>query len=433
MKAGASKIDITPPVGVWLEGIPRNKPSDRVLDPLYARTVYLTNDKTELVIMVCDLVGLSEDDLEPIKKQISRETGISPHNTVIAFTHTHSGPATLGLLTPKEMEYIDGLKYKLASVVKEAREQAVPCKVKVAYSYETMISEYRRLMDKNGKIWMNWEEFNQEDIVGPAGPDDPEVGVICLADLDGGIIATLFNHTGHPNTLTGFDYSITPDYPGDACRRVEEKLGGTAVFFNGAQGSSDIPGFNDRNPQGVKKRGKILADAVLEALEDENSEFSFSQKLDIIYAKLAIPKRSVPPEKVEEARQVLKASQTAQDDKSLRDGVDEDIYARWLIEMIDDGKTSYLMPFNGIRIADAFIFTEPAELFTEIGLKIKKYSPFVFTFIIGLADGYFGYIPTEKAIEEGGYATRAGIASRLDKKADSMIIDLAMQLASELQ
>ena len=106
MKAGASKIDITPPVGVWLEGIPRNKPSDRVLDPLYARTVYLTNDKTELVIMVCDLVGLSEDDLEPIKKQISRETGISPHNTVIAFTHTHSGPATLGILTPKEMEYI---------------------------------------------------------------------------------------------------------------------------------------------------------------------------------------------------------------------------------------------------------------------------------------------------------------------------------------
>ena len=317
---------------------------------------------------------------------------------------------------------------KISKAVNEAKKKAVPCKIKVVYSYEPMISEYRRLMDKNGKIWMNWEEFNREDIIGPAGPYDPEVNVISIADFEDNIISVIFNHTGHPNTLTGFDYAITSDYPGEACRIIEEKLGGTALFFNGAQGSSDIPGYNDRNPQGIKKRGKILSESVFEALNNE--EYTFTDKLGIVKAKVRIARREVTKEQIARAKDILKKPKP--NDKSLRDGVDEDIYAEWLIKMVDEGKTSYLVPFGGIRIGSAYIFTVPGELFTEIGLKIKKYSPFNYTSIMGLADGYVGYIPTEKAINEGGYATRPGQESKLDKRADEVIIKTAVKIAEEL-
>ncbi len=430
MKAGASKVEITPKIGVWLDGIPRDKPSDSILSPLYARTLYITNGITEVVIVVCDVIGLDERDVTEIKRSIEKQIGISEENIVIASTHTHSGPSTLGILAPKEMDYLKELPPKIIHAVIEAKKSAADCKIKVTYGYEPMISEYRRLKDKNGKIWMNWEEYDKNNIVGPAGPYDPEVGIISIVDNSDNTIALLFNHTGHPNTLTGFDYAITSDYPGEACRLLEDKFGGTAIFFNGAQGSSDIPGFNDRNPEGIKKRGKILYQAVVDTLDENKEEYIFTNKLGIFKVKVKIPRREIPNSEIENAKEIIQRANHGE--KSLRDGVDEDIYAKWLLDLLAENKESYLLPFSGIRIGDAYIFAEPGELFTEIGLRIKKYSPFTYTFIMGLADGYFGYIPTARAIREGGYATRTGIHSKLDKHAENYIIATAIRLGEEL-
>ncbi len=430
MKAGASKTDITPKIGVWLDGIPRNKPSDSILSSLYARALYITNGMTEIVMVVCDVIALDEKDVDTIKDTIEKQTGIPTDNIVIASTHTHSGPSTLGILAPKETEYVKELPPKISQSVKEAKESAINCKIKVTYGYEPTISEYRRLKDKNGKIWMNWEEYDKNSIVGPAGPDDPEVGIISITDEEGKTIAIIFNHTGHPNTLTGFDYAITSDYPGEACRLLEQELGGTAIFFNGAQGSSDIPGFNDRNPEGIKKRGKILYQAVIDTLNENKEPHVFTNKLGILKVKTKIPRREVSQEEIERAKAIV--NRTTKKEKSLRDGVDEDIYAKWLLDMLAENKDYYLLPFTGIRIGDAYIFAEPGELFTEIGLRIKKYSPFTYTFIMGLADGYFGYIPTARAIQEGGYATRTGLHSKLDNHAEDYIIDTAIRLGEEL-
>ncbi len=430
MKAGASKTEITPKIGVWLDGIPRDKPSDSILSPLYARALYMINGTAEVVIVVCDVIGLDEKDVETVKETIQEKTNISPESIVIASTHTHSGPSTLGILAPKEVEYVKKLPSKIAQAVVDAKESATECKIKVTYGYEPTISEYRRLKDKKGKIWMNWEEYDKNTIVGPAGPYDPEVGVISIVDNEENSIAILFNHTGHPNTLTGFDYAITSDYPGEACKLLEEHLRGTAIFFNGAQGSSDIPGFNDRNAEGIKKRGKILYQAVIDALNENKEKPTFTNKLGIVKTKIKIPRREVSNDDVQRAKEIVQKA--SKKEKSLRDGVDEDIYAKWLLEMLAEEKEYYLLPFTGIRIGDAYIFAEPGELFTEIGLRIKKYSPFTYTFIMGLADGYFGYIPTAKAIEEGGYATRTGLHSKLDKHAEDYIINTAIRLGEEL-
>jgi hypothetical protein len=43
-------------------------------------------------------------------------------------------------------------------------------------------------------------------------------------------------------------------------------------------------------------------------------------------------------------------------------------------------------------------------MFTEIGTNIKAESPFERTWIVGLANGYIGYLPTARATLEGGYA-----------------------------
>ena len=45
----------------------------------------------------------------------------------------------------------------------------------------------------------------------------------------------------------------------------------------------------------------------------------------------------------------------------------------------------------------------PGEYFVELGIRIQKESPFPYTFIVELANGELGYIPTRRGFAEGGY------------------------------
>jgi hypothetical protein len=55
----------------------------------------------------------------------------------------------------------------------------------------------------------------------------------------------------------------------------------------------------------------------------------------------------------------------------------------------------------------AGLVSEPAELFCEYGVRARKQSPFSTTLIIGLANGFIGYVPTPNVYSEGGYECEA--------------------------
>ena len=74
--------------------------------------------------------------------------------------------------------------------------------------------------------------------------------------------------------------------------------------------------------------------------------------------------------------------------------------------------------------------TFPGELYTEIGQSIKAHSPFRRTFIIGLANGYVGYLPTRKAIDEGGYAEDT---RRVGRAAEQVVVEHSLALLRGVQ
>jgi hypothetical protein len=59
-----------------------------------------------------------------------------------------------------------------------------------------------------------------------------------------------------------------------------------------------------------------------------------------------------------------------------------------------------------VRINDALIWSAPVEMFCEIATDVRNRSPFPHTFYFGYTNGWFGYLPTAKAFEEGGYEPR---------------------------
>jgi hypothetical protein len=78
---------------------------------------------------------------------------------------------------------------------------------------------------------------------------------------------------------------------------------------------------------------------------------------------------------------------------------------------------------------DVAIVTLPAEVFVELGLAIKRASPFKTTLVIELANDDPAYIPTKKAFAEGSYET---VNSRVIPGSGERMVEAAVKLLKEL-
>ena len=431
-KAGAAKIDITPKVGCWLEGIPRAQPSNAIHDPLHARALVLKGPETEVCLVCCDLIRFTTEFCDDARGKIAAALGISADNVVIACAHNHSGPATTSVHGDTERvdrDYLDELSAKLVQICREAANKAEPALLGVGRGQETTVSEYRRLWTKDGHIVMNWEEFPQDQIVGPAEEGDPDLGVVKIVTTSGQTIAVVFNYACHPNSMPGDNFTITADFPGLAADLIEKDLGGVALFTNGAQGSVDIEGFEGRDFQGVERRGQALGQAVLKTCQ--HIEVQPDPIVRSTRHVFLLPYRKVAPETLAWAQDV--ASKATGEAVTLREGISDEIKADNILWLASRSEPGVDFEMVGIRLGESVFFTIPGELFTEIGKRMKALSRPLQGHVIGLANGYHGYIPTAKASAEGGYATDAASGAHFAENAEDIICDNTEAILTNLQ
>ena len=114
---------------------------------------------------------------------------------------------------------------------------------------------------------------------------------------------------------------------------------------------------------------------------------------------------------------------------AVADGVGDDYKAAFYRELHDAGPRDLPLEQICLALGDSALLTFPGELYTEIGQHIKAHSPFQRTFIIGLANGYVGYVPTRKAIGEGGYAEDT---RHVDEAAEQLVIEHSLALLHHL-
>ena len=432
MFAGTGKCDITPEGNVWLDGMLRAHPSEGVHDRLYARVLVLSNTaetRQAFALVSVDVCVLGEEMTRAVQQGVEARTGIPAPHIIVAATHTHSAPSTLGLLAPREDGYVQELTGKLIALIEDAVGNLQPAGLGVTSGREDTISHYRRLLADDGHVVMNWEPYPPEHIVGPLGIADPEVGVVKVTAAGdpndpakpGRVLAVIFNHTGHPNVLSGDNYLLSADYPGFAAQLLEEELGGVALFFNGSLGSVDIDGLRDRDWEGLDRTGRALARSVSEAAQT----IAPSRLLAIRVActTYMLPGRRITDEEWRWAQDIL--ARTSGAIAAVADGVGDDYKAALYQQLRDAGPSDLPAEQTCLALGDSALLTFPGELYTEIGQYIKAHSPFQRTFIIGLANGYVGYIPTRKAIVEGGYAEDTRL---VDAAAGQCVIEHSLAL-----
>jgi hypothetical protein len=457
MFAGTAKIDITPQRSVRMDGMIRAHGSAGVHDPLYARALVLSESRdlsAAFALISVQVCAIGAADAASIRQRASARSGIPAGRVVVACHHNHSGPATHGFFDPAETEYIEELSGKLAVLVADAAGSLEPCAVCCGLARNEEISEYRRLLHRNGHVVMNWEPYEPGEIVQRLGEADPEVGVckIVAADDPSRVLCLLFNHAVHPNVLSGDSYLLSGEFTGLAEQLLEAELGGAAIFVNGAQGSIDVDGHGPRDWAEMERLGRLLAGSAAEAarsamspsgviasgsvhsatLRRDSSEAisapgvsmrpGLGASLRVARTAYTVPRRRIGPEEREWAEQIL--ARTGGTITPMADGVGDDYIALLLRDIWEAGETIPVEQTCFV-LGDCAWLTFPGELYTEIGLRIKAASPFAHTHIVGLADGYMGYVPTQQAIAEGGYAEDT---RRVDAEAEEIISERSLAL-----
>lgn len=428
LRVGVAKIDITPPVGTMMDGNPRNKGSQGIHDPLYAKALILDDARMNIAIIALDLIGLYRENVDSIRSKIQDQLGINKNRILISCSHTHSGPSTLGLFCELDNAYFSLLEEKIPKAVAEAKANMEMVQLGAGIGKEDTIGHQRRLRMADGTIRMNWEEFSPDEMIGPAGPTDPQVGVIKFQRQNGSPKAILINHTCHPNILAGENYLFTADYPGYAMEMIEKETGAIALFTNGALGNIDIDPLKERGFQGAEKAGKILAEEVLRVIT--GVQRTTSNNLKFLQGTLNIPLRKISEKELKWAKELTKGFKRSE--VALRDGATEEIFADELIRLSKVKEKTINIEIQVISIGDILMVALSGEPFVEIGLQIKKISNFQYTFIIGLANDYVGYIPTEVAFKEGCYTTRPARWSKLIPEAERLIVNKVKELIEKL-
>jgi hypothetical protein len=253
---------------------------------------------------------------------------------------------------------------------------------------------------------------------------------------------------------------FTPDFPGVVRQVVEQNLGGTCLFLQGAAGNlTPRRGFTGdckiyrllgrqlgleaaKTAAGIETLPRqerletILESGTAIAVYTDEPVEPATPILGVSSRFLSLPlKHFPPPEELESQARALQG-----DLERLRaEGTEEEIRAATALATqarmgadrarLYHGKTHVHWQLQGIRIGATALVSVPGEPFIEIGQQIVANSPFTHTLFSGYSNGGFGYLPARTAFEEGGYEVET---SPFSPQAAEIVIQEARRMLDDL-
>lgn len=436
LRAGVSKLDITPPVGVRMAGFSgRVFPSLAVHDPLWARALVLDDGERRGGLIALDLLGVSEETVSQVRAEAAASLDIAPQGLLIAGTHTHSGPErTSNEATKEQAAYWNSLPVRLCEVLSEAAANLVPAAIGAGSGWSA-VGINRRQTTRDGTVVLGRDHF---------GIFDTELGLIRVDRADGRPLAGVMNYACHAVCLMADNYLTSADYPGFAVHGLERAIGDgvTAIFVNGACG--------DVNPREAAAEEELVSGGSFTIAERAGSMISReaarvwrgiqpSAAVELAFRQRRI---ELPTNR---ARAILAAEESLKRaEENVHRPVEEpNPYLVWhnppdpeeerrRVESIrEQGDTPVPCEIQAICLGETTLLGWPGEVFSSLGMAAKRGSPFAQTYVVGYANGSIGYVPTPEAFAEGGYEARCAL--HLADHAGEVLVEESLDLLQELR
>ena len=442
-RAGAATSNITPWLGISSNGGMQDRVPQHVHDELHARALVLDDGQTRLALVTVDSCMVPRQILDGAKRLVHQHSGLPIENMLMSATHTHTaGTATPVFQSEADAEYQLFLTRKIADSVRIASNNLEPARIGWGVGAVPQHVFNRRWKMKPGTIPPNpfggidQVKMNPTagslDLVEPAGPTDPDLTVILVRALDGRSIALLANYSLH---YVGAGH-FSADYFGVFADRIQQLLGAdrqdppfVGMLSNGTSGNINNIDFRQhRTADPPFARMKAVAnDVATEALRvASNIRYHDWVPLAVRQSEIELGVRRPTAEEQDGARKIVAKAQG----RAMR--TPEEIYARETV-LISDYPPKVPLILQALRIGELGIAAIPCEVFVEIGLDIKKQSPFATTFTTSLANGYNGYLPTPEHHRLGGYETWRARSSYLEIDASTRIVEQLLELLRQVR
>ena len=262
---------------VWIAGFSNNKAANGIHDDLWARTMVIDDGTTRIALVVLDAIGLMNDDIIDIRKQIPADAGVT--YAIVSSTHDHEAPDLMGLWG--KIPFKSGVNPEYIEYVKNQAAKSVIEAVKNLRLASLAISE-----DLTGAIPLVKDTRKPEVF-------DSGLRLIKAIDKENGhTLGSLIAWADHAETLWSQNLLLTSDFPhyvregvekgvfkGDSL--VKAGIGGIAVYVNGAVGGlmTTHPSLTVKDPvtgieyaepsfEKAEAQGKTLSLLALAAMEN---------------------------------------------------------------------------------------------------------------------------------------------------------------------
>ncbi len=396
-KAGVATVVITPEQPMWMAGYAaRNKPSEGKVHDLHGKALALEDAQgTRLVIVTADLIGFPREFRDQWEKEVGDRYKLSRESLFLNASHTHSGPELRAWRTTQAWDlpegqidlckqYNEALRGKLVELVGRALADLSPAQLSYLHARAGFAMNRRSQTGGGYSIAPNSD-----------GPVDHDVPVLRVDSPDGKLRALLFGYACH-NTTLDF-YQFCGDYAGFAQEYVEEAHPGTTALFMIGCGGDQNP-TPRRTLDWAKQHGRALANGVEAALVSRSRTVGGPLRMVLD----EVPLELEGPPSAEQLKQQVQST-----DKYQKRNAEEVLSA---LEKTGRVPASYPYLVHVVQFGnDLTMIGLAGEVVVDYSLRLKKELAGAPVWVAGYTNDVFGYVPSRRVLEEGGYEARGAI------------------------
>ena len=451
--AGVAEADITPPYGLP-HGLWRLRTGVSVgrREPLKAQALVLDDGRLAVALVAADLGFFGHELTAEVRARVRALTGIPPEAVMLNAAHNHSAPSLSrgsGVAAADHPTGFEGYARALPDLVAGA--------VYGAY--------YARRPARAGGAVTTGRGLTSNRVRHEQPPDDT-IGVLRIDGDDGRPLAVVASFACHPISMAGHTLLWNAEFPGPFREAVEAAHPGiTPMFVQGCAG--DVGPWNywfgnlEALPQTYEHRdrlGRAIAERVIAVLPGIVTQPS--RPVGAASRTVALKRRRLPwsrrevqavKERLERTPEPaypeywppeLHTMNSAQRFPTLYQRGAVEMYAR----MQERQDTPMQAEMQALAVGDVGIVSNPFQLFSQLGRRVRDLSPFATTLVLAYTNDYLGYLPSaeefdlvnsiplEEILDQDRYRWAYGITNtNLERGEADRVIETGAELLREAQ
>lgn len=452
---GWASTSITPDKPIALSGQFHTRISKFVHDPVTATALAIeVKDDAgvvdQAVMVSCDVVAIRPGIQEGLRDRLAGKlSDFDLQKLMLNATHTHTGPVLSSAAKydiPKHgvmqvAEYVDFLLERLANIVIEAWRSRKPGGVSWALSYAT-VGHNRRLVYEDGTAKM-YGRPDTPTFRNVEGSDDHGIELLFFWDQAGQPTGIAIDIACPSQVVEGERY-VSADFWHDVRNELRSRYGKQLYILALCSAAGDQSPhclLRKRAEASLRKRKKIseteeiaqrIAGAVDHVFDAGKGDVRTTVPFVHTIEQLSLPARRISEQEAQRAQArvdayVKKGIEKLSETERTKLNRERNVVAQYG----QQSRPPCVMELHVLRLGDVAIATNPFELFLDFGLRMKARSRAEQTFLVQLACGWAGYLPTEKAVRAGGYGAEPP-SNQVGPEGGRMLVERTVELINAM-